>query len=335
MIMEKYHDVSKDRISEVLGTDDFVGNGGISYVFRKGDKVWKATQISNNQILAITGQLEAKYSKDTKGDVNGVFVNNVHLRLNDEELRQLRFSTTDESALHRLSECPNVPNSYGLTSWAIDGYYFTVLEMDLIQGHSVRHLIDNDLLSQEQGYNLIYQTAITVKEAHAKKIVHGDLKPANLIQSSKSNKLYVADWANASLPPEENTERDHFNNQTGILKEVIGTAAYMSPENIKGEKLLPASDIWSIGATAYEILLGIKIPAYAEQTRVLEAQGLDPVMHRLSKIVQYRFEDQEEIFENLLTGEINLQVTLALKNALDRRRDVRSLDQIIQATGNL
>ena len=102
----------------------------------------------------------------------------------------------------------------------------------------------------------------TIAFAHDNRVIHRDLKPSNIV-TGKFGETYVIDWglARRNQNPEENelppasgaAALDSGLTQHGTA---IGTPAYMSPEQVAGEQVGPASDIFNLGATLYCILIG-------------------------------------------------------------------------------
>ncbi|MFC6086222.1 WD40 repeat domain-containing serine/threonine protein kinase [Sphaerisporangium aureirubrum] len=113
--------------------------------------------------------------------------------------------------------------------------------MELISGRSLNELVDEGgRLSLEWVARIGAEVASALAAAHAAGIVHRDVKPANILL--EGDRVVLTDFGIASL------EGDTTLTPTGV---VIGTPAYMAPEQIDGKEATAASDMWSLGATLY------------------------------------------------------------------------------------
>ena len=142
-------------------------------------------------------------------------------------------------------EHPNVLAVYDLGEH--EGVPFLVTE--LLQGHTLRTLIDQGPLAPAQAHDLALQLARGLAAAHARGIVHRDLKPENLFVTS-DGRLKILDFGLARLVEDAGGPGL---TQTGA---VFGTPGYLSPEQARGEKAGPPSDVFSAGAVIYEMLSG-------------------------------------------------------------------------------
>jgi serine/threonine protein kinase/tetratricopeptide (TPR) repeat protein len=122
----------------------------------------------------------------------------------------------------------------------------TYIVMPLIRGGSLKERIAAGPLDLEEALGIAGQIAEGLKEAHEKSIVHRDIKPANIMLTEKGQ-AKIMDFGLAKLTG--------FADVTKTLA-VSGTPAYMSPEQAKGETVDQRTDIWSFGATLYEMLAG-------------------------------------------------------------------------------
>jgi non-specific serine/threonine protein kinase len=122
----------------------------------------------------------------------------------------------------------------------------TYIVMPLIRGGSLKERIAAGPLDLEEALGIAGQVAEGLKEAHEKSIVHRDIKPANIMLTEKGQ-AKIMDFGLAKLTG--------FADVTKTLA-VSGTPAYMSPEQAKGETVDQRTDIWSFGATLYEMLAG-------------------------------------------------------------------------------
>ena len=139
-----------------------------------------------------------------------------------------------------------------------DGIAYAVME--LLEGETLRGKLDSGPIAQKQAVDYALQVAKGLSAAHEKGIVHRDLKPENLFVS-KDGHLKILDFGLAKktelVGPEEQTSAPTGSGHTepGV---VMGTAGYMSPEQVKGLSVDHRSDIFSFGAILYELLSGKK-----------------------------------------------------------------------------
>ena len=118
--------------------------------------------------------------------------------------------------------------------------------MEYIQGQSLRQKILKGPLDQTEALNIAVQVAEGLEEAHKKRIVHRDIKPGNIMLTEKST-AKVMDFGLAKVFGGSLITRE---------AKTMGTVAYMSPEQAKGEVVDHRTDIWSLGVVLYEMITG-------------------------------------------------------------------------------
>lgn len=125
-----------------------------------------------------------------------------------------------------------------------DGQAF--IAMEYIEGQTLKEKIELGPLEIEEAASIAMQVAKGLAEAHSKGIVHRDIKPANIMINEKGQ-AKITDFGLAKLSwGVDLTKTSTF----------MGTVAYMSPEQARGEKVDHRSDIWSFGCMLYEMLTG-------------------------------------------------------------------------------
>jgi serine/threonine protein kinase len=145
----------------------------------------------------------------------------------------------------------------------------TFIAMEYIGGKSLKDKIKSGLLARDDAVNIISQVASGVQEAHEKDIVHRDIKPANIMLTEKGQ-AKIVDFGIAKLVRQVRLTR------TGTT---IGTVAYMSPEQAKGDEVDHRSDIWSMGVVLYEMLTGqLPFKGNHEQTMIYSILNADPII---------------------------------------------------------
>ncbi|MBN2258405.1 MAG: protein kinase [Anaerolineaceae bacterium] len=124
----------------------------------------------------------------------------------------------------------------------------TFIAMEFIEGKTLRESIESGSLEIEEAVIIASQVAEGLKEAHDKGIIHRDIKPAN-IMLTKKGQAKIMDFGLAKLAWGADLTKPSM---------IMGTVAYMSPEQARGEAVDHRTDIWSLGAMLYEMLAGEK-----------------------------------------------------------------------------
>jgi serine/threonine protein kinase/Tol biopolymer transport system component len=151
---------------------------------------------------------------------------------------------------------PNIAAIHGLEE--AEGIHFLVME--LIEGQTLADRIKSSPIPVEEALKLALQITEALEAAHEKGVIHRDLKPAN-IKVTPDGKVKVLDFGLAKAFAGEQGDLNLSNSstlsQTATMQGVIlGTAAYMSPEQAKGKSVDKRTDIWAFGAVLYEMLTG-------------------------------------------------------------------------------
>ena len=146
-------------------------------------------------------------------------------------------------------EHPNVVQVYDLGEQ--DGVPFLVTE--LLDGHTLRSIIKDGPLPWDQVQNLALQLARGLAAAHARGVVHRDLKPENLFLT-KDGRLKILDFGLAKLTGADEGSVEHGG--LTVTGAIFGTPGYLSPEQARGERAGPPSDVFSAGCVLYELLSG-------------------------------------------------------------------------------
>ena len=132
------------------------------------------------------------------------------------------------------------------------------LVMEFIEGQTLRQRIQERPLQLDELLDLAIQITEALDVAHAGRIVHRDIKPANILLTPRGQ-IKVMDFGLAKMDAERNGPDSGDANSTIAIDFVtsagstIGTVAYMSPEQARGEKLDTRSDLFSLGVVLYEM----------------------------------------------------------------------------------
>jgi serine/threonine protein kinase len=152
---------------------------------------------------------------------------------------------------------PNIGAIYGIEKH--DARHFLVLE--LVEGQTLADLIARGPIPVDESLKLAQQIAEALQAAHDKGVIHRDLKPAN-IKITHDGVVKVLDFGLAKATDVESAEQDAGANSPTLRTLastpglILGTAAYMSPEQAKGRPVDRRTDIFAFGCVLYEMLTG-------------------------------------------------------------------------------
>ena len=157
------------------------------------------------------------------------------------------------AALYGLHEAPSTGSGQA-------GVRF--LSMELIHGEDLAKRLKRGPVAAEQALNIALQVAEGLEAAHASGIIHRDLKPANIVLTVEGD-VKILDFGLAKVlhDPMSGSQADLSRSptmtaaatQAGVI---LGTAAYMSPEQARGQEVDRRTDVWALGCLLYEMLAG-------------------------------------------------------------------------------
>jgi eukaryotic-like serine/threonine-protein kinase len=146
---------------------------------------------------------------------------------------------------------PNIIVVYDVGAHGSNPYLVT----ELLEGETLRQQLQRGALPLRKAVDYGVQLAQGLSAAHGKGIVHRDLKPENLF-ITEGGHVKILDFGLAKLSRQLDAEQDQTLSMRTAPGTVLGTAAYMSPEQVRGLEIDARSDIFSLGAILYEILSG-------------------------------------------------------------------------------
>ncbi len=133
------------------------------------------------------------------------------------------------------------------------------IAMELLTGHDLtRYTHKDNLLSPVMAMGIVYKAAKAMDYAHSRQVIHRDLKPANIMFDPKRKQIKITDFGIARLIDASRT-------RTGII---LGTPAYMSPEQLEGNQIDGRSDLFSLGVLLFHLLTG-ELPFKGESLAML------------------------------------------------------------------
>ncbi|TDI36827.1 MAG: serine/threonine-protein kinase [Acidobacteria bacterium] len=182
-----------------------------------------------------------------------------------QDTERLRRFQREAKVLASLNH-PNIASIYGLEQSGNTHY----LVLELVPGETLAARLARGPIPADEAREIASKITEALEAAHEKGIVHRDLKPANIMLTPDDD-VKVLDFGLAKAFVEEVSDADSSMSPTRLRQGfgeagphstrvgvILGTAAYMSPEQAKGKKVDKRTDVWAFGAVLYEMLTGKK-----------------------------------------------------------------------------
>ncbi|MDQ3061904.1 MAG: protein kinase [Acidobacteriota bacterium] len=220
----------------------------------------------------------------------------------------------------RAASALNHPNILTVHEFGVEnGVHF--LATEFVEGETLREKINSDELNLTDTLNIAEQTAFALSAAHITGIVHRDLKPENIMIRSDGI-VKVLDFGLAKLIEKKEVSPDAETETRPLVKTnpgvVMGTIAYMSPEQARGKDTDARTDVWSLGVLIYEMVCG-KLPFAGETmsdviASILKSEPpllshyISDVPNDLEKIVGKSLrKNRDERYQNIKDLQIDLK----------------------------
>ena len=198
---------------------------------------------------------------------------------------------------------PNICTVFESGSWQGRPY----LAMELLTGHSLEHRLSAGPLPVEQLISIAIAVTGALEAAHAIGVIHRDIKPANLFLTT-AGQVKVLDFGLAKVkPPARQISADAPTAATFVTRQgtILGTLAYMSPEQVCCEALDGRTDLFSLGVSLYELATG-NLPVRGSENMAALPPAFGAIVRKLmtadARLRYQSAREAREAFERCAAG---------------------------------
>ena len=308
------------EVESLIAAHERANSGFMEQPAIEGGALKTGTRLGAYEILAALGRGgmgEVYEARDTKLGRN-VAIKVLPATFIHDPQRLARFQR--EARMLASLNHPNIATIYGLEQYESVHY----LIMELVRGETLAKRLRAGALTVHEVLDLSIECADALDAAHAQGVIHRDIKPANIIVTDR-RRVKMLDFGLAKMMPREAAVSSSKFATLTVPGAAVGTVAYMSPEQLRGEELDSRTDLFSFGVVLYEMATG-SLPFRGDTTAVI----FDAILNR-APVAPVRLNPElppklEEIIYKALEKDRDLRYQHASEALIDFKRLKRDTD---------